>query len=169
MKKQFLECGEVVTNHGIHGEVRVYPWCDQAEILASLSQVYLKKGEQLLTVERARMHKNIVIMKFAGYDTLESAATLRRKTLYLNREDMPLAKDEYFVQDLIGSKVVDVDTAEEYGVLTDVLQTGANDVYVVKSEEAERLVPAIEQVIIETDVDAGLIRIRPLPGLFDKD
>ncbi len=166
MKKQFLECGEVVSTHGIIGEVRVYPWCDSPEFLVSLKRVYLKKGEQLLTVERARAHKNIVILKLAGIDTIEQAAQLRKKTLYLNRDDAKLGKDEFFVQDIIGAKVVDADTAEEYGVLTDVMQTGANDVYVIKHGSEEHLIPAIPQVIIHTDPDAGVITIRPIPGLF---
>ncbi len=166
MKKQFLECGEVVTTHGITGEVRVYPWCDGPEFLVTLKRVYLKKGEQQLTVERARVHKNIVILKLAGIDTIEQAALLRKKTLYMNRDDAKLGKDEFFVQDIIGAKVVDADTAEEYGVLTDVLQTGANDVYVIKNGSEEHLIPAIPQVIIHTDPDAGVITIRPIPGLF---
>ncbi len=166
MKKQFLECGEVVTTHGIQGEVRVYPWCDAPEFLASLKRVYLKKGAQEYAVQRARVHKNIVILKFAGIDSIEDAIPLRKQVLYLNREDARLEQDEYFVQDLIGAAVVDADTAVQYGVLTDVMQTGANDVYVLKDGEKEHLIPAIPQVVISTDPDAGIIKIRPLDGLF---
>lgn len=169
MKKQFLECGEIVATHGLRGEVRVYPWCDSPEFLASLKRVYLKKGERQLDVERARVHKNIVILKLAGIDTIEDAALLRKKVVYLNRDDAPLDEDAFFVQDLIGASVVDVDTNEQYGILTDVLQTGANDVYVIKNGDAEHLIPAIPQVVIHTDPDAGVISIRPLPGLFNPE
>lgn len=169
MKKQFLECGEIVSTHGLNGEVRVYPWCDGPEFLSSLKRVYLKKGEQAIRVERARPHKNLVVMKLAGVDTVEAASAMRKRILYVNREDTHLGENEYFIQDLIGARVVDVDTGEEYGVLTDIMQTGANDVYVLKNEATEYLVPAIPQVVLETDIEKDLIRIRPLPGLFDME
>lgn len=167
MIKQFLECGEVVATHGIRGELRVYPWCDSPQVLASLKTVYFKKGEQAYTVLRARVHKNIVLMELDGITTIEDAVPLRGKTVYLHRDDAPLSDGEYFVQDLLGARVVDEDTGEEYGVLADVLQTGANDVYLIKKGEREYLIPVIEQVVLHTDPEAGLIRIRPLPGLLD--
>ncbi|SDM72516.1 ribosome maturation factor RimM [Acetanaerobacterium elongatum] len=169
MKKQFLETGEIVTTHGIKGEVRVYPWCDTPDFLTDFKHVYLKKGEIKLTVEDARVHKNIVIMKLEGYDTIERAVTLRGQVLYISRSDVKLAEGEYFVQDLIGIKVIDDDTGEEYGVITDVSQTGANDVYTIKNGELEYLIPAIPQVIIDTDTEREIMRIKPLEGLFNPD
>ena len=169
MKKQFLETGEIVTTHGIKGEVRVYPWCDSPDFITGFDYLYLKKGEIRLTVEEARVHKNVVILKLLGYDTVERAVTLRGQVVYINRGDVKLAEDEYFVQDLIGMKVIDVDTGEEYGTLTDVSQTGANDVYTIKNGEMEYLIPAIPQVIIDTDTEQDIMRIKPLEGLFNPD
>ena len=110
----------------------------------------------------------MVLLKLQGTDTLEAAQALRNQILYADRADMPLEEGEYFIQDLIGLTVVDADTGEEYGILSDVSQTGANDVYhISKPGEAEKLIPAIRDVVVETDVDGGIMRIRPLKGLFD--
>ncbi len=167
MKKQFLETGEIVTTHGIKGEVRVYPWCDSPDFLTGFERIYLKKGDVQLRVQEARVHKNIVIMKLEGYDTVERAVALRGQTVYINRKDVKLEEGEYFVQDLIGMKVIDDATGEEYGTITEVSQTGANDVYTVKNGNMEYLIPAIPQVVIDTDTEREIMRIKPLDGLFN--
>lgn len=168
MKKNFLEIGKVVTTHGIMGEIRVYPWCDTPDFLTEFDTLYLHKGAKPVSVERARVHKNVVILKLAGIDTMEAAQGLRDQILYASREDMPLEEGEYFVQDLIGLQVVDADTKEVYGTLSDVSQTGANDVYhIAVPGKPEKLVPAIKDVIVRTDLEGGVMEIRPLKGLFD--
>lgn len=168
MKKKFLEIGKIVTTHGVMGEVKVYPWCDTPDFLTGFSTLYFHKGKDPVAVQQARVHKNMVLLKLQGTDTLEAAQALRNQILYADRADMPLEEGEYFIQDLIGLTVVDADTGEEYGTLSDVSQTGANDVYhISKPGEAEKLIPAIRDVVVETDVDGGVMRIRPLKGLFD--
>lgn len=168
MKKNYLEIGKIVTTHGVMGEVKVYPWCDSPDFLAGFSHLYLHKGKDPVEVQRARVQKNMVLVKLGGIDTMEAAQALRGQILYADRADMPLDEGEYFIQDLIGLSVVDADTGAEYGTLSDVSQTGANDVYHIrKAGEPEKLIPAIKQVVIETDVDGGIMRIRPLKGLFD--
>lgn len=167
MKKKFLEIGKIVTTHGVMGEVKVYPWCDTPDFLAEFSRLYLHKGKDPVLVQRARVQKNMVLMKLEGTDTMEAAQALRGQILYADRADMPLEEGEYFIQDLIGLSVKDADTGEEYGVLSDVSQTGANDVYhIQKPGEAEKLIPAIKEVVIQTDIDGGVMKIRPLKGLF---
>ncbi len=168
MKKQFLECGKIVTTHGVRGEVRVQPWCDAPEFLLEFDTLYLEKGQQAIAVQRARVHKNIVILQLEGVGTVEEAVKLRGKVLYVNRNDVPMDDGEYFVQDLIGCTVTDVDTGADYGKIYDVRPTGANDVYYLRDDSGtERLVPAIPDVVLERDIDGGVIRIRPLEGLFD--
>ncbi len=169
MQKQYLECGKIVSTHGVRGELRVQPWCDSPEYICEFSTLYLQNGEKSLKVEQARVNKNVVLLKVAGIDTLDAAVTLRGRVLYINREDAP--DDEgTFIQDLIGLTVIDADSGKTWGKLTDVLSTGANDVYVLNCEDGvERLVPAIPDVIIETDVDGGTMKIRPLKGLFDDE
>ena len=113
------------------------------------------------------MQKNTVIAKIEGVDTPEAAEKLRNKVLYMHRDDLELDDDTYFIQDLIGIEVRDADTNEVYGTIVDVMQTGANDVYVIKGENREYLVPAIADVVVSTDIDGSLMTIRPLDGLFD--
>lgn len=169
MQKEFLEAGKVVNVHALKGEVKVMPWCDSAEFLCELERLFLNSGKQELEVQRARVFKNMAIIKFAGIDTVEQAETLRNKVLYMCREDIELDENCYFIQDLIGLEVIDADTEKSYGKLKDVIQTGANDVYVINDEVREYLIPAIPDVIIDTDIDNGIMKIRPLNGLFDDD
>ena len=168
MKKQFLECGKIVTTHGVRGEVRLQPWCDGPEFLLDFSRLYLDKGKTALEIERARAHKNMVILKIEGVETPEQAVALRGKVVYLDRNDVELEDGEVFVQDLIGCRVVDIDDGTEYGKVFDVIETGANGVYCLRNEQGkEWYVPVIPDVVIERDLDAEIIKIRPLEGLFD--
>ena len=108
MKKQYLESGKIVTTHGVRGEVRVQPWCDTPGFLTQFACLYLDaRGSQARVVERARVHKNIVIVKFEGVENVEDAAGLRGKTVYIDRADVELEEGECFVQDLIGCTVRD--------------------------------------------------------------
>lgn len=109
-------------------------------------------------------------MKINGIDTPEQAVTLRNKILFINREDFELEEGCYFVQDLIGMNVIDVDNGTEYGVITDVSETGANDVYEIKAPDGKMYyIPAIADVVIKTDINTNTMTIRPLKGLFDDE
>lgn len=168
--KRFLEIGKITNVHGLAGEVKVYPWCDYAAFLCSFATLYTDKdGSHAVQVQRARVQQNMVILQIAGCTTREQAEALRNTILYADRNDMELADGCYFIQDLIGLQVIDADTGKVWGILKDVLQTGANDVYVIRDEalHKEYLAPAIPDVILETDVAAGTMTIRPLKGLFD--
>lgn len=166
--KEFLECGKIVTTHGVRGEVKVDPWCDGPELFTALETVYLGKDLAPVVVEQARIHKTMSLLKLVGTDTIAQAAALRGKVVYARREDIPLEPGEYFIQDLVGLEVVDADTGALYGKLTQVSPTGANDVYhILFADGKERLIPAIKQVVIATDLEAGRMEIRPLEGLFD--
>ncbi|MDD6060046.1 MAG: ribosome maturation factor RimM [Ruminococcus sp.] len=167
MKKQYLEAGKIVTTHGIKGEVKIMPYCDSAELLAEFDRLFIGKNHDEIIVERARVQKNMVIAKLEGINTPEEAEKLRNKMLFMHRDDLELDDDTYFIQDLIGMEVKDADSDALYGTIADVMQTGANDVYVVRGEEREYLVPAIADVVISTDLDSNIVTIRPLDGLFD--
>ena len=167
MKKQYLECGKIVATHGLRGEVKVMPWCDGPEALLPFGTLYLDRGATALAVEKARAAKNMVLVKFRGYDSPEAVQPLRGKVLYLDREEDSLEEGQYYIQDLIGLSVEDADTGERYGTLQDVTETGANDVYHVAFPDGRvQLVPAIPQVIAKIDIDGGKMLIRPLEGLF---
>lgn len=167
MKKEYLEAGKIVTTHGIRGEVKIMPYTDSPELLAEFDRLFIGKDHEEVFIERSRVFKNTVIAKIEGVDTPEAAEKLRNKVLYMHRDDLELDEDTYFIQDLIGLEVRDADTQQVYGKIIDVMQTGANDVYVIKGEDKEYLVPAIADVVVSTDVDGGVMIIRPLDGLFD--
>ena len=168
--KKYLEAGRIVGTHGIRGELRVQPWADSGEFLSSFRVLYFYQGKERAEVVSSRPHKNIVIMKLKGVDTVETADTLRGRVLYIDRSDAKLPEGRYFIQDLIGCRVVDADTGAVYGEIADVSSTGVNDVYHVRmSDGAERLIPAIDQVLAGTDVEAGVVRVHAIKGMFDDE
>lgn len=166
MKKEYLEAGKIVTTHGIRGEVKIMPYTDTPELLAEFDRLFIGKNKDELIIERSRVFKNMVIAKIEGVDTPEAAEKLRNKLLYMHRDDLELDDDTYFIQDLIGIEVRDADSGKVYGTISDVMQTGANDVYVIKGSDREYLVPAIADVVVSTDIDENIMTIRPLDGLF---
>ena len=168
MHKEFLECGKIVSTHGVRGELKVEPWSDSPDFLAGFKSVCLGEEKRAYAIQKARAQKNMLVLKLAGVDTLDDAVALRGKVLYINRKDAPLEEGRFFVQDLLGISVVDADTGAQYGRLSDVFFTGANDVYELTGPDGEKkLFPAIKDVMIETDTLGGVMRIRPLKGLFD--
>ena len=168
-RKQFLEIGKITNVHGLHGEVKVYPWCDDAAFLCSFDTLYTdKKGTKSVNILRARVQQSVVILQIEGVETREAAEAMRGTILYMDREDVELEEGTYFIQDLIGLTVLDADSGKVWGKITDVMQTGANDVYAIRSEEGrEYLAPAIPDVVLNTDIEAGTMTIRPLKGLFE--
>lgn len=167
--KEFIETGKIVNIHGLRGEVKIMPWSDDPEFICEFDILYLGKDKKLLQIENARVHKNMVLAKFKGIDTPEAANLLRNNIIYIDRNDVELEEGTYFIQDLIGLKVINADTNEEYGNVTDVFQTGANDVYEVKNGDKTVLIPAIPDVIVNIDIENSVLMIRPLEGLFDED
>lgn len=169
MKKEYLEAGKIVNIHGIRGEVKIMPYCDSPELLCEFDRLFLGKSLKEIYIQRSRVQKNMVICKIEGIDSPEQAEKLRNQMLYMHRDDLELDENTYFIQDLIGITVKDADTGEIYGTIDDVLQTGANDVYSIKNGDKNYLVPAIADVVVDTDIDSGIMTIRVLEGLFDED
>ena len=167
-KKQFLEAGQIVGTHGIAGEVRVQPWCDSPKFLSKFSILYYDEGRTPVHI-KSRPHKNIALMKLEGVQTVQEASALRGRILWLNREDAKLKEGSYFIQDLIGLRVVDAETGEQYGTISDVSTTGANDVYHIQTPKGEALIPAVPSVIAEVNIDSGILRIRAIKGMFDDE
>lgn len=168
--KRFLEIGKITNVHGLHGEVKVYPWCDDAAFLCSFDTLYTdQNGGNSVQIQNARVQQNMVIMQLEGVVTREQAEAMRNTILYMDREDIELEEGTYFIQDLIGLSVIDADSGKVWGKIRDVMQTGANDVYSIWNEEEKKeyLAPAIPDVVLATDLDAGTMTIRPLKGLFD--
>lgn len=174
MKKQYLEAGKIVATQGLKGEVRVQSYCDSADFLLDFEYMYFIEKNGDITdfqIEYSRVQKNVVILKIADINTVEQAQKLRDKMIYINRDDIELDETTFFIQDLIGLKVLDhADNTICYGEIIDVTQTGANDVYHIKSESGEvYLVPAIKKIVNTTDIDNNIMTITPMRGLFDDD
>ncbi|MDQ5983778.1 MAG: Ribosome maturation factor RimM [Eubacteriales bacterium SKADARSKE-1] len=170
MKKKYLEVGKIVATHGLNGEIKVAPWCDSGEFLCSFSNIYFKNGQEKIKVLSGKVHKNVVILKFEGINTIDTAKTLCGQIIYIDRDDAELNEGEYFIQDIIGIDVFDNNTGRYYGKVTDVLKTGANDVYEITSENYKKyLIPVIDDVIVDMDMDGGTLKIVPLKGIFDDE
>ena len=169
MSDKYIEVGQIVAEQGIKGEIRIHPWCDSPEFLLEFDELYYE-DESIIKIEKSRVQKNVVIAKVKGIDTIEQAQKLRNKVLYINRDDIELDDNTYFVQDLIGLEVVDNDDKTIiYGEIVEVSSTGANDVYHIKNGDKMYYIPAIPLVVIKTDLDNRVMEIKPLKGLFDDE
>lgn len=169
MKKEFLEGGKIVGTHGVRGEMRVECWCDTPQFLAKFKTLYFDGGKVKVKVQ-SRAHKNMVLLKMPGVDTIEQADTLRGKILYIKRSDIKLDKGVNFVQDLIGLQVTDSKTGEIYGTINDVLRTGSNDVYEMKDKGGKMYyIPAIPDIVDEIDIEGEVLKITPMKGLFSDE
>lgn len=165
-----FQVGVITTTHGVRGEVKVFPTTDDSKRFKRLKKVILDTGkeEKILEVEGARFMKNLVLLKFKGYDSINDIEKYKGCSLYVTREDaVRLRKDEYFVADLIDMDVF-LEDGSAFGKLTDVMTTGANDVYVITIPDGrEILVPAIKDCILSVDPEAGRMDIHLLPGLME--
>lgn len=163
--KQYLEVGKVTNVHGLMGEVKVQPWADSPEFLCQFKTLYVDEAHFPMTVQRARVHKNMVIIKFDGPTDVPSALSLRNAILYIHREDVKLPEGSFFLADIYGLEVRDAASGEVLGKIADVLTLPANNVYVVRGGARELMIPAVPQFIAETNIEAGYIRVNMMEGL----
>ena len=167
MEKQ-LQVGVISSTHGVRGEVKVFPTTDDVTRFRQLKKVYLDTGREmlLLEIQNVKFFKQFAIMKFKGIDNINDIEKYRGKSLMIDREDaVDLEEDEYFIADMIGMKVCTED-GSEFGTLKDVMETGANDVYIIDSlEHGEVLIPAIRECILDVDMDEERMTIHLMEGL----
>lgn len=168
--EDLLQVGVITTTHGIRGEVKVFPTTDDVSRFKKLKRVLLDTGKEHMSLEVSgvKFFKNLVILKFKGIDNINDIEKYKGKGLFVTRENAVLLEEnEYFIADLIGLKAVS-DEGEDLGRVIDVLQTGANDIYVIhKKGEDDILVPAIKDCIKKVDFDENVITIHLLDGLRD--
>ena len=166
--KAYLECGKIANTHGVRGDVIIESWCDSPEVLASLKTVYIEKNGNYasIKVEKAAVYKGRVVASLAGVTVLADAAAMKNTVLFAARSDLPLAKGNFFVQDLIGLPVFEIETNEQYGILNDVISGAASDLYEVKNERGTFLVPVVPAFVKKIDLDSG-IYIQAIEGMFD--
>ena len=167
MEKQ-LQVGVISSTHGVRGEVKVFPTTDDVTRFRQLKKVYLDTGREmlLLEIQNVKFFKQFAILKFKGFENINDIEKYRGKSLMIDREDaVDLEEDEYFIADMIGMKVCTED-GSEFGTLKDVMETGANDVYIIDSlEHGEVLIPAIRECILDVDMDEERMTIHLREGL----
>ncbi len=168
--EDMFRVGVITQPHGVHGEVKVFPTTEDPKRFKKLKTVILNDGKTSREVEitSVKFFKNMVILKFKEFNNMNEAELLRKAELWVTRENaIPLEEGEYYVADLIGLKVVSTE-GEDLGILDDVLETGANDVYVVVKENTpDLLLPAIPQCIQDVDLEEGVMTVFLMPGLRD--
>lgn len=173
MYKRYLEAGKAVTTHGIAGEIKVYPWCDGAEVLCSLKKLYLDpEGRTALKISSARVHKGMALIKLEGVGDIDAARRYVERVFYLDRDELTLPEGRFFIEDLIGGDVVDADTGERYGEIADVTMPAGRTVYHVKLSGGEtRMIPAAADYVtgVEADKDGARLFIRPIGGLLSDE
>lgn len=165
-----LEVGKIINTHGLRGEVKVVPWTDAPEVFEDIKRVFIKKNEEEMPLEivHIKYQKNNIIVKFKELSDINEAERLKNSVLYADRSELgELPDGVYYIADLIGMEVKREDKSL-IGILKDVLQTGANDVYVVGREgEKELLIPVIDSVVLSVDIDNKEIIVRLPDGLED--
>lgn len=165
---QYLSIGQIVNLHGVQGEVKVYPLTDDMQRFKKLNEVYLEVDSELkvFAITQVKMLKNMVVLKLDGIDTAEAALKLKGCYLKVDRQKaVKLPKDNYFICDLIDIEVFDM-TGELLGRVADVIQTGSNDVYIVKNESGEILIPALKSVFKEINIQDRKIIVDLPEGLI---
>lgn len=170
MKKEFIEVGRIVRTHGLDGCVKVEHWCDDALVFRQFTYLFLdNEGKTKKQISSLKFSGNSVILKFSDINSIDFADDLVGKVLFVDRVSFKLPANRFFIQDLIGMKVVDYsDVGLCYGSVKNVLNYGATDIYVVeRSDNKEILIPVIDEIVLKKDFENGLIFIKPMEGLFD--
>ena len=162
MKQRFLQAGQIVNTHGIQGEVKIVPWCDTPEFLCQFQTLYV--DEKPIKVRSARVHKGNVLAMLEGVSDVNAAMLLKGKTVYIDRTGVVLPEGRHFLADLMGLEVIDADSGARLGVVADILTPPAHEVYVVRGEH-EYLIPAVDEFLVETNVEGGYIKVRLIEGM----
>lgn len=168
--KKYLEVGKIVNTHGIRGELKLQLWCDDAEYLKQFKTLYFdENGCKSVNLLSVRPHKNAAIIKLDGVNDMNSAEQLKNSILFANREDAVHAENAHYIQDIIGCEAVHFQTGESLGKVSDVLNYGASDILEIKNGKKINLVPLVDDFVCDIDEAAGVIKIKPIKGLFDEN
>ena len=169
-KKQYLECAIIINTHGVRGDVKLESLCDSPEVLAELERVFVHENGKYreIKVTHTSIFKQFVLATLEGVTDMDQAAAMKGTTLYASRDDFELDEGDYFIADLIGLPIIDVDNGKTYGTVKEVINRGASDIYVVKTPNGERMMPAVEEFVKRIDLDKGIF-VKTIPGLLSDD
>ena len=168
--EQYLETGKIVTTHGVKGFVKAEPWCDSPRILAQLPCIYIKtiQGFQKIRILHAAIQKNAVLLQLEGCTDLDSALHFKDTVIFADRNDIPKSKNDYFIADLIGLSVIDLETNQNYGIVLQIFNRGASDIYEIKMPNGKlAYLPAVAEFVKKIDLTNGIF-VTPIPGFFDE-
>ncbi|MEG1579473.1 MAG: ribosome maturation factor RimM [Oscillospiraceae bacterium] len=163
MKNEFLEAGQIVNTHGIQGELKMLSWCDSQEILCAIKTFYI--DEKPFKVRSAKSCKGSCLVRLEGIDDINAAMCFKGKTVMVPRSSVPLEEGAHYLADIIGLQVVDAETGDKLGTLTDILSPSAQQVYVVNDGETDHLIPAVDEFVKSIDTEAGIMRVKLIEGL----
>ena len=170
MNKEYLEAGKIVALHGVRGEMRLKPWSDDSSFLKGFKVVYLSAdGKQEVKLISARAHGNVSLIKLEGIDSVEKAQALRGKIVYIKKSDASLPEGRFFISDIIGCDAFEIESGEKLGVVSDIESYPANDVWHIKTQKGEVLIPNIPDVVKKIMPEEGKVLIRKMKGLFDDE
>lgn len=162
---EYIEIGRINNTHGIHGEVKIEVWCDDINEFLSLDTLYKEDGE-VLKIASSRRADKLVVVRFDGFTNPEQCAKLKGRSVFAKRDDLTLPEGRYYICDLMGLTVYDVDTNEKIGVISDILEKPASFVYTIKTENGEFMIPDVDEFIKKVDINEGMY-IKLIPGLID--
>ncbi|MBE6686979.1 MAG: 16S rRNA processing protein RimM [Ruminococcaceae bacterium] len=167
--KQYLSCARAVNTHGVAGLIKLESWCDSPKVLADIKTLYLEKGGEYIPkkVEKSSVFKNMVLCKLEGCNTFEDAILFKNQIFYCDRSDLDIGEDKVFIEDIIGLEVINADTKKVYGVLENVINNPANDIYEIKTPTGIAYMPAVNEFIASIDTEKGIF-VRPIEGMFDE-
>ena len=160
-KSALIEAGRIVNTHGVNGEVKIEVWLDSPQFLRRCGRVFLNGTERKIL--SARVQKQFLFAKLEGVEDLNAAMALKGRELFIAREDAPLPRGGYFIQDILGAAVMD-EEGREIGKLVDVLERPASNIYVVEGD-AEHLIPAVPEFIRKVDAENGVITVHLIEGM----
>ena len=166
MKDDLLEIGKIVTTHGIRGEVKIQPWCDEPELFDELEYLFIE-GEKY-NIVRNRFHKTCQIVQLENVNSIDDAERFKNQIVYINRDALELPEGRYYIADIEGLTVKE-QNGRILGVVDEIIKTGSNDVYSLKDTFNKKpvLIPVIEGVVLETNIDGGYIVVKLPKGLID--
>ncbi|MBE6667012.1 MAG: 16S rRNA processing protein RimM [Ruminococcaceae bacterium] len=164
----YIECGKIINTHGCYGGLKLESWCNTPEELAMLKKLYIKKDGEFLkcSVDKASVFKQFVIVTLNNVKSMDEALALKNTVVYALRKDFRLEEGEYFIADLSGLDVIDANSGKVYGTLLEVINRGASDIYVVKTDDGERMIPAVPEFIKSIDIKKGIF-VTPISGMLD--
>lgn len=164
---EYIVIGKIVNTHGIRGDIKIYPYTDDIKRFSSLNNIYIGKEKLSFEIDSIKYHKGMVLLKLKEFDNINEVIHFKDELIFIDEQDkVKLPKDNYFIYELIDCKVFDVE-GNSLGYIKDVLQNSSNDVYVIKDENKEYLIPAVKEFVKEVNIIKKTIIIDPIEGMIE--